>query len=151
MGKITTPKETETEHLQMLDSPLEEHLELFHEVRGYRASAFTTYKGDVIAFDSLDERINTSKMGQFFCEMFNYTDQEISKKGFIGCAEMQMLLGDNLFLIFSSGDFSLITTRLVILLEKDGNYSLAKMNAGKVVKSLMNTITWSTDNYLLPT
>ena len=149
MGKVTK-KETESDHLQMLDIPLEKQLERFHEVKGYKASAFTTHKGDLIAFDSLDKKINTDKMGQFFCEMFNYTDQEISKNGFIGCAEMQMLLGDNLFLIFSSGNFSLITTRLVILLSKDGNCSLAKMNANKVVESLMNTITWSTDSYLLP-
>ena len=148
MDKITT-KESESEYLYISDIPLENHLALFHEVRGYKASAFTNSTGVLIAFDSLDAEINADQVGHFFCDMFNYTENKISKNGFVGCANMQLSLGDNLFLIFRSSDYSLITTRLVVLLSKEGNFSLTKITANKIIESLMNTITWSSGNYLL--
>ena len=150
MNKITT-EEMASEYLHISDLPLESHLGRFHEIKGYKASALTNYNGDIIAFDSIDENINAQKMGRFFCQMFNYTDTEISKNGFIGCVDLQMLLGDNLFLIFGTERYSLITTRLVLLLSKDGNFPLVKINANKIIGALMNSITFLPENYLLYT
>ena len=59
------------EQLEINDVPVEKHLNIFHKLRGYKASAFTTKAGEIIAFDTVATKTNPHKMGRFCCKMFN--------------------------------------------------------------------------------
>lgn len=119
------------------------------DIRGYRASAITTYDGELLYSNTKADQENNYNLGvlfEVFNSLFGHACNISEKSGFVSCNEVSLRTGEEVVVIRCSGKDCLVGIRLLVLLEEQGNVAILQRRLGNLLPRLMQCLTWEPDN-----
>lgn len=120
---------------------MEEHLQSLREIRGYLASAFMSYTGEVLATDSVTDDINLDLVGATFNDVFRSGHEAAIRIGLEANRETVIKTPKGVIVMQCSGVDAPVHLHFVAVMTIDGNQALMKLRLDamlpKVVAELM--------------
>ncbi|NTV12852.1 MAG: hypothetical protein HGA96_02790 [Desulfobulbaceae bacterium] len=106
-------------------------------MKGYKASAIMTFRGELLASHSSDSQIDLSVVGKVFNDIFK-TAHEVSEKiGLNSCLETVINTPRGIIIMRCSGIEALIHFHLLVIIAADGNLALSKMELEKMTGPIL--------------
>jgi len=125
------------EHIDQEEELLGSHLARLQAVKGYKASAIMTFRGELLASHSIDAQIDLSVVGKVFNDIFK-TAHEVSEKiGLNSCLETVINTPRGMIIMRCSGLEALIHFHLLVIIAADGNLALSKMELEKMTGPIL--------------
>jgi len=125
------------EHIDQEEEFLGGHLARLHSVKGYKASALMTFKGELLASHSSDTQIDLREVGKVFNDIFRTAHEVAEKIGFNCCQEIVINTPKGIVVMRCSGIEVLIHFHLMVVIAADGNLALSKMELEKMTGPIM--------------
>ncbi|NTV15273.1 MAG: hypothetical protein HGA96_15295 [Desulfobulbaceae bacterium] len=125
------------EHIEQEEEFLGGYLAGLQKVKGYKASAIMTYKGELLACHTLDSQIDLSAVGKVFNDIFRTAHDVSEKIGLQACLEIVINTPRGIVVMHCSGIDALIHFHLLVVMAADGNLALCKMELGKMTGPIM--------------
>lgn len=136
MGKMVRSHDT-YEHIDQEEALLGGYLARLQKVRGYKASAIMTFRGELLASHSNDPLIDLSEVGKTFNEIFKTAHEASEKIGLKACLEIDINTPRGIIVLRCSGLEALIHFHLLMIMSADGNLALAKMELEKMTGPIL--------------
>jgi len=125
------------EHIDHEEEALGGHLSRLGNIRGYRASAIMTFRGELLATHAADSQYDLREVGKTFNDIFR-TAHEVSEKiGLKACLEIVINTPQGIVVMHCSGVDAPIHFHLLTILAADGNLALTKMELAKITAPIM--------------
>lgn len=125
------------EHLDQEEELLGGYLARLQAVKGYKASAIMTFRGELLASHSIDKQVDLGVVGKVFNDIFK-TAHEVSEKiGLKSCLEIVINTPRGIIVMRCSGIDVLIHFHLLVVIAADGNLALGKMELEKMMGPIM--------------
>lgn len=125
------------EHIDQEEELLGGQLARLQTVKGYKASAIMTFRGELLASHSSDSQIDLSVVGKVFNDIFK-TAHEVSEKiGLNSCLETVINTPRGIIIMRCSGIEALIHFHLLVIIAADGNLALSKMELEKMTGPIL--------------
>ena len=106
------------------------------KVKGYKASAIMTFRGESLASHSNDRQIDLSVVGKAFNDIFRTAHEASEKIGLQACLETVINTPRGIIVMRCSGLDALIHFHLLVIMAADGNLALAKMELEKMTEPI---------------
>ncbi len=119
---------------------LEKYLEQFKSINGYKASGIMTFTGEVLASDSIDANIDLAMVGATFNDIFRSAHEASEKIGLKACKETTINTPNGQIIMRCSGVKAKVHYHMIVIINKDGNLALAKMEMEKMVPRIMEEL-----------
>ncbi len=119
---------------------LETILENLRSINGYKASALMNFTGEILAADSVDSEVELANVGAVFNDIFRSSHEAAGKVGLQVCNELTMKTPNGLVIMACSGVDSPVHFHLIVVMDKDGNQALAKMQLDKMIPKFMDEL-----------
>jgi len=119
---------------------LETILEDLKAIKGYKASGIMTFTGDVLANDSVDQKIDLALTGATFNDIFRSAHEASEKIGLEACKEATIHTPKGIVFMLCSGVQAKVHFHMIGILATDGNLALMKMSMEKLVPTITNEI-----------
>jgi len=133
MVKVDRPRALDTyEHIDQEEEFLGGYLARLQAIKGYKASAIMTFRGELLASHSVDTQIDLSVVGKVFNDIFRTAHEVAEKIGFKCCLEIVINTPRGIVVMRCSGIEVLIHFHLLVVMAADGNLALSKMELEKM-------------------
>lgn len=119
---------------------LENHLESFKSIKGYKASGIMTFTGEMLAVDSTDSKVDLDIVGATFNDIFRSAHEASNKIGLGACNETVITTPNGHIIMGCSGVQSKVHFHTIVVMDKDGNQALAKMTLEKMLPKVMDEL-----------
>ena len=119
---------------------LEKHLERFKSINGYKAAGIMTFTGEVLASDSVDANIDLALVGATFNDIFRSAHEASEKIGLKACQETTINTPNGQIIMRCSGVKAKVHYHMIVIISKDGNLALTKMEMEKAVPQIMEEL-----------
>ena len=116
---------------------IEQLLQGFRDVKGYKASAIMNFTGEALATDSVDPDVDLALVGATFNDIFRAAHEASTKIGLDATREAVFKTPKGLVIMQCSGVNSAVHIHLVVVLNADGNQALAKLKLDQTVPKAM--------------
>jgi len=120
---------------------LEEYLEKFKKINGYKASAIMNFTGEILAQDSVDPNIDLGMVGATFNDIFRTAHEASDKIGLEACKEASISTPKGIIIMRCSGVKAKVHYHTIAIFAADGNQALAKMEMEKMIPAVMEELT----------
>lgn len=141
----------ESREVEYLDTSAASFVGLINElsdIRGYKASAITTYDGELL-YSNATGQVNNDELYtliEVYNNLFGHVCGISEKSGFMSCTEVALRNGREVVVIRCSGKDCLVGIRLFVLIEEQGNVPIMQRRLGNLLPRLMKCLTWEPDN-----
>lgn len=119
---------------------LENHLDSFKAIKGYKAAGIMTFTGEMLAIDSADPKIDLDMVGATFNDIFRSAHEASKKIGLGACNETLIKTPNGLILMGCSGIESKVHFHAIVIMDQDGNQALAKMTLEKMMPKVVDEL-----------
>lgn len=119
---------------------LENHLDGFKSIKGYKAAGIMTFTGEMLAADSADPKVDLDMVGATFNDIFRSAHEASNKIGLGACNETLIKTPNGLILMGCSGVESKVHFHTIVIMDKDGNQALAKMTLEKMMPKVVDDL-----------
>lgn len=119
---------------------LENFLEKFKKINGYKASAIMNFTGEILAQDSIDPNIDLGLVGATFNDIFRTAHEASDKIGLEACREAAISTPKGIIIMRCSGVKSKVHYHIIAIFNADGNQALAKMEMEKMIPLVMEEL-----------
>ena len=135
---VTTERESIPEELkESLKMAMEKHMAELRSIKGYKASAVMDFTGDILASDSVDEKIDLAIVGATFNDIFRSSHEASNKVGLDYCHDLTIETPKGVIVMVCSGVDAKVHFHLIGVVGADGNRALMKLQLDKMVPKLM--------------
>ena len=111
------------------------------KVGGYKASGVLTFKGRILARDSVDPKIDLDTVGATFNDLFQQAHEASENVGLEACYETAINTPKGIIIIRCSGPDALAHFHLIVVLGgADANLSLVKHELDKFLAVVMQEL-----------
>jgi len=133
------PRDT-YEHIDLEEELLGRNLVELRKVKGYKASAIMTFRGEILASNSADANIDLREVGKTFNNIFRRAHEASDKIGLKACLEMVINTPKGIVIMRCSGIEVQVHFHLLVIVSAEGNQALAKMELEKMVNPVLAEI-----------
>lgn len=130
------PKDT-YDHIDQEEEFLLGHLARLQKIKGYKASAVMTFRGEILASHSADARIDLLAVGKIFNDIFKTAHGASEKIGLKACLETVISTPKGNIIMHCSGVEAPIHFHLLGIIDVDGNLALAKLELEKMTAPIL--------------
>lgn len=109
------------------EAALERHLDELKGIKGYVAVGILNFVGEVMAYDSQEERLQFRSLGAFFTDIFRDTHETVLNNGLGECLELAVHASGKIVLMNSSGLSSKMRFYVFGVIDTTGNWYYMKM------------------------
>jgi len=107
------------------------------KVKGYKAAAIMTFRGEILASHSADAGIDLHEVGKVFNDIFRTAHEASEKIGLKACLEIVISTPKGIVLMHCSGVDAMIHFHLLAIISADGNLALARMELEKMTAPIL--------------
>lgn len=138
MVKPVRPMSQDTyEHIDQEEEKLGSYLSRLHKVKGYKASAIMTFRGELLASHSSDSQIDLQVVAKTFNDIFRTAHEASEKIGLASCLETVISTPRGSIIMHCSGKDALIHFHLLAIVSSDGSLALAKMELERMTAPIL--------------
>jgi CheY-like chemotaxis protein len=130
-GVIISPPQPQQEKQPMMT--IDTFLDGLRWIKGYKASALMNFTGEILIADSIDSNVDLENIGPIFNDVLRDAEEAAEKIGLEPCLELTLKTSKAMVVMCCSGLEATIHFHLIVILEKDGNQALAKLELAKLV------------------
>ncbi|MCW5211397.1 response regulator [Desulfobulbus sp. TB] len=112
---------------------LESILQKLRGIKGYKGSGIMNFTGETIASDCLVANLDIASAGAVFNDVFRSAQETAATVGLHTCQELTLRTKDCIIILCASGAISAVPFHLIVILDKEGNQALAKMQLTKII------------------
>lgn len=117
------------------------YLSRLHKIKGYKASAVMTFRGELLASHSEDAQIDLRAVGKTFNDIFKTAHEASEKIGLKACLETVINTPKGIIVMHCSGGEAMIHFHLLAIMSADGNLALTKMELEKMTAPILAALT----------
>ena len=110
------------------------------EINGYRAAAVMNFTGEVLLGDAVDAEIDLGYVSAMFNDVFRSAQKACEKSGFEANLETTVVTPRGIVLMRRSDAGDRLPVHVIVLLERDGNQALMKMELERMMPSIIRQI-----------
>jgi predicted regulator of Ras-like GTPase activity (Roadblock/LC7/MglB family) len=141
MARSASQKPRDTyEHIDHEEELLGSYLARLQKVKGYKASAVMTFRGEILASHSAEANIDLRGVGKTFNDIFRSAHEASDKIGLQLCLEMVINTPNGIIIMRCSGVEVQVHFHLLVIVAADGNLALAKLELEKLVTLVLAEI-----------
>jgi CheY-like chemotaxis protein/predicted regulator of Ras-like GTPase activity (Roadblock/LC7/MglB family) len=139
---VTESVNTDTPILNKEDfvMALESYIQELKEIKGYKAAAIMNFTGEVLAYDSSDDKVDLAEVGATFNDIFRSSHEASKKVGLDACRELVIQTPKGLIVMECSGVDAVVHFHLIAVMSHDGNQALMKLRMGKIIPAIMKEL-----------
>ncbi len=138
MQKMTEPS---AKKKTIKGETLKKFISGLRKVSGYKASGVLTFKGKILARDSVDPRVDLDTVGGTFNDLFQLAHEASENVGLESCYETAINTPKGIIIIRCSGLDALAHFHLIVVLGgDDANLSLVKHELDKFLAVVMKEL-----------
>ncbi len=112
---------------------LESILERLRGIKGYKGAGIMDFTGETIASDCLDSTLDLVSAGAIFNDIFRSAQETTTTTGLQTCNELTLKTQGCIIILCASGAASAIPFHLIVILDKNGNQALTKMQLAQII------------------
>lgn len=128
---ISSPQPQQQEKRPMMT--IDALLDGLRWIKGYKASALMNFTGEILIADSIDSNVDLENIGPVFSDVLRNAEEAAEKIGIEPCLELTLKTSKVTVVMCCSGPEAAIHFHLIVILEKDGNQALAKLELRKLI------------------
>ena len=128
------------EHIDQEEELLGSYLVALQKVKGYKASAIMTFRGEILAGHSADAKIDLRAVGNTFNDIFRNAHEASDKIGLKSCLELVINTPKGIIVMRCSGIDAPVHFHLLVIVSAEGNLALAKMELEKMIAPVLAEI-----------
>lgn len=141
MGNPDGPRPHDTyDQIDQEEAILGSCLARLQKVKGYKASAIMTFRGEILASHSADAGIDLHEVGKVFNDIFRTAHEASEKIGLKACLEIVISTPKGTVVMHCSGVDAMIHFHLLTIISADGNLALAKMELEKMTAPILDKL-----------
>jgi len=109
-------------------------------IKGYKTAALMNFSGEILIADSAETDADLENTGPVFNDVFRTAEEAAAKVALDACIELVVKTPNGLVVMCCSGVNASVHFHLIVLLAKDGNQALTKMQLAKLVPMIMKEL-----------
>ncbi len=125
---------------------LETTLSTLRSINGYQASMLLNFTGEVLAIDSINHKLDYATVGSVLNYIFNISHGALTKIDLGLCNEVSLKAANGLVIMSCSGVDSPAHFHIMVVLDKDGNQALTKIEINQIMPGFMDALSAQTGN-----